>query len=343
MASLIDDILAHAKATPEEALKAFDSLEPVSTAFMRGRWKGSDIDTGHPLDGLFGASGFYGKIFLDDEAVHPLIFFGSGQKELYAINPKLVPFNMNLPKNKRTEKMVKMGRIILETKQSKARLRNLEYRGRSSASMIYDDLPIIDIFVKIDDNRVLGAMDLKGGAEPFFFVLERDNDSEYEIAPLKAIDEKVKDLFDMEIQNRAFALKSARTMAGKVSKEEDVYFCDAWVAFEEFLQEKYAPFAEKYGFSQEPRLKAKIEASLSVLGIDLLPNSILYKTVLDQTVKYYEKLVELPALAPEEDVAFFDFVVKQEAAQVDGLKLCVEGKIREAADLLKNFVSEHNS
>ncbi|MEM7570254.1 MAG: DUF4334 domain-containing protein, partial [Pseudomonadota bacterium] len=32
-----------------------------------------------------------------------------------------------------------------------------------------------------DDNRVLGAMDLKGQPLPYFFVLERDDSSEYEV------------------------------------------------------------------------------------------------------------------------------------------------------------------
>ena len=42
-----------------------------------------------------------------------------------------------------------------------------EYRGVVSATMIYDSLPIIDIFRKVDDDTVLGAMDLRFTPQPF--------------------------------------------------------------------------------------------------------------------------------------------------------------------------------
>ena len=61
------------------------------------------------------------------------------------------------------------------TVKSKARLREIRYRGGVTAAMIYDDLAIIDIFRKIDDTTVLGVMDLKGkmGEKGYFFLLER--------------------------------------------------------------------------------------------------------------------------------------------------------------------------
>ncbi len=42
--------------------------------------------------------------------------------------------------------------------------------------MIYDQLPVNDVFRKLDDNHddtVIGAMDLRGSRKPFFFVLTR--------------------------------------------------------------------------------------------------------------------------------------------------------------------------
>ena len=64
--------------------------------------------------------------------------------------------------------------LMLKTEKSQARIRMIEYREKVSATMIYDNLPINDIFRKIDDNTVLGLMDFKGMPEPFFFVLNRD-------------------------------------------------------------------------------------------------------------------------------------------------------------------------
>ena len=37
----------------------------------------------------------------------------------------------------------------------------MDYRGKASASMIYDQKPIIDIFRKIDEDTMLGVMDIK--------------------------------------------------------------------------------------------------------------------------------------------------------------------------------------
>ena len=41
--------------------------------------------------------------------------------------------------------------------------------------MVYDQLPINDVFRKLTDDTVIGAMDLRGYRRPYFFVLRRDN------------------------------------------------------------------------------------------------------------------------------------------------------------------------
>ena len=40
--------------------------------------------------------------------------------------------------------------------------------------MVYDALPIIDVFRRVGADTVLGAMDMRGLPAPFFFVLRRD-------------------------------------------------------------------------------------------------------------------------------------------------------------------------
>ena len=64
--------------------------------------------------------------------------------------------------------------FVLRTDQPKARLRMTEYRDVVSATMIYDSLPINDIFRKVDDDSVLGVIDLRFSPQPFFFVLRRE-------------------------------------------------------------------------------------------------------------------------------------------------------------------------
>ena len=44
-----------------------------------------------------------------------------------------------------------------------------------SATMIYDRLPVNDVFRKLDNNTVIGVMDNKHVKDPFFFKLRRDN------------------------------------------------------------------------------------------------------------------------------------------------------------------------
>jgi hypothetical protein len=50
----------------------------------------------------------------------------------------------------------------------------VEYRGVVSGTMVYDALPINDHFRAVDDDTLLGAMDLRGLADPFLFVLRRE-------------------------------------------------------------------------------------------------------------------------------------------------------------------------
>ena len=63
---------------PADALAFFDSLPTVALGEMIGRWRGSGLHTGSPLDGLLEAYGWYGKEFIGVETVHPLLFRGRG-------------------------------------------------------------------------------------------------------------------------------------------------------------------------------------------------------------------------------------------------------------------------
>ena len=65
------------------------------------------------------------------------------------------------------------GRRLLRSGHSAATLRAVSYRGKRSAAMIYDRNPIIDHFRKIDDDRVLGLMEMRGMELPYFFLLTR--------------------------------------------------------------------------------------------------------------------------------------------------------------------------
>jgi hypothetical protein len=65
-------------------------------------------------------------------------------------------------------------RALLYTGEPKARLREVTHRGVVTAAMVYDALPIIDVFRRVSDDVRLGAMDMRGLPSPFLFVLRRD-------------------------------------------------------------------------------------------------------------------------------------------------------------------------
>lgn len=159
-----------------EALARFDALPSVSTSEMLGEWRGSGVHTGHVMDGLLEAYAWYGKSFVSEEAVHPLVFRSrTGAK--YAIDPRLIPLSLarypTLTRNVVARALFSLATPLLRTRQPRARLRAVTYRGVSTAAMVYDHLPIIDCFRRIDARTMLGLMDMRGAA-PFFFLLERD-------------------------------------------------------------------------------------------------------------------------------------------------------------------------
>ena len=182
------DTLYEDAISADSALQIFDDLSPIDTSFMLGRWKGCEVMTGHPMDGLLAFSGWYGKYFIDEDNVHPLLFY-KNKTELYSINPKRIAFNLIpvAPKTPKLARVLRLAKPLLQTNEGKARLRMMNCRGQASATMCYDERPIHDCFRKLDENRVLGLMDMKGSARPYFFILERD------ASPMKIAIPQVKD------------------------------------------------------------------------------------------------------------------------------------------------------
>jgi hypothetical protein len=161
---------------PETALAFFDSLPAVACEEIKGRYRGRELVTGHPMDGLLEASGWYGKQFDDVDHVHPLLFRSRGG-EIFAVEPRKVPLGI-VPRVPaavvaRSRAAVGVLKPAIRTSKHRARLRAVEYRGVVSAAMVYDHLPTIDVFRRVDADTLLGVMDLRGSA-PYVFVLTQD-------------------------------------------------------------------------------------------------------------------------------------------------------------------------
>ncbi|KXO99286.1 DUF4334 domain-containing protein [Tsukamurella tyrosinosolvens] len=132
---------------PAELAGLFAQLEPVSIAFLLGDWRGGELPSGHPMDGSLGRARWYGKSFVSENDVQPLVCLDEHGEKFS---------NVALGKGEAT-------------------LRLIDFDGTVTASMVYDGQPVIDHFAKVDDDTVMGVMTGKKLAAPYFyFYLERD-------------------------------------------------------------------------------------------------------------------------------------------------------------------------
>ena len=163
-------------AAQADALAMFTRLPSVTLANMAGRWAGGGLHTGHWLDGLLEAYGWYGKAFDARGNAHPLLFHG--RDNLIAINPCWLPIKSagksRIARSAIGPACFKLVRGLLQTQRPQARLSLVTHEGVTSAAMIYDRLPIIDMFRQVTPTTLLGLMDMKG-EPPFFFSLRRDD------------------------------------------------------------------------------------------------------------------------------------------------------------------------
>jgi hypothetical protein len=161
-----------------DVLAFFDALPPVPVAELTGAWRGREIPTGNRLDGLLGRFGWHGKRFAGPDDAHPLLF-DDGRGGVVGINPALVPLSLALRfaglfRNPVAAALFRLALPVLRTSRPRARLRMTEYRAVVSATMVYDALPVHDVFRKVDEDTVVGVMDMRGLDPPFVFVLFRE-------------------------------------------------------------------------------------------------------------------------------------------------------------------------
>ncbi|WP_250463152.1 DUF4334 domain-containing protein [Microbulbifer litoralis] len=130
-------------AAPADLFDFFDRLPAVSVEAMIGEWRGGILSRGHPVEEQLHAMQWDGKRFASADEVYPIIS-RDGQ-----------------------------GARFVNDALGGASLREVVFRGLSSAAMIYDKSPVFDHFRRVDDDRVVGVMAQKGNGRPLFFYLER--------------------------------------------------------------------------------------------------------------------------------------------------------------------------
>ena len=132
---------------PVQLAALFAQLEPVSIEFMFGDWRGGELPSGHPMDGGLVTARWHGKSFRSATDVQPLVCLD--------------------------EDGAKYSNVALG--KGEATLRLIDFEGRVTASMVYDGQPVIDHFVKVDDDTVMGVMTGKKLVAPYFyFYLKRE-------------------------------------------------------------------------------------------------------------------------------------------------------------------------
>lgn len=147
----LEAIRAEETVSPERVSALWDSLEPARIEDIGGsRWKGTGLDTGHPMFAMLGQMRWWGKDFTDPRKVDPILVTDDS------------------------------GSVVPDTSATGgggASLWQVSFRGRPCASMVYDRLPVIDHFAVVDPDTLLAVMNGRGTVhegEHFWFLLERE-------------------------------------------------------------------------------------------------------------------------------------------------------------------------
>ena len=162
----------------DAALACFDALPAVEAEELLGAWRGAGHPTGHPFDGALEAYGWWGKRFDSLDDVHPLVFrtwAGETRARPAWVAPG-IPLLLRWPwmKSAPVAGLVRAVLPLVGTRRPLARVRMLRHRGVVTAVMLYDDVPILDVFRRLDADTLLGLMDCRGMHQPFFFRLRRE-------------------------------------------------------------------------------------------------------------------------------------------------------------------------
>ncbi len=161
----------------QTALEVFRSLPPIAPRELVGLWKGHGIPTRHPFDGVLENLGWFGKRFTPDMRADALLF-RSGDQTLVAVDPKWIPLRLALRFHEVGRMRVARNLFSylqrrLRAKGPVASLQTMVFGGVESAAMVYDHQPIVDHFRRIDADRIMGAMTIKGDERIYFFELQR--------------------------------------------------------------------------------------------------------------------------------------------------------------------------
>lgn len=130
---------AAASADPAELDRLWADLRPVTVAEILGPWRGGDFATGHVASALLEKLGWHGKRFDGPRDAKPLVCRDADGE-----------LRSNLDAGGGGE----------------ASLWPVEFRGETTATMVYDKLPVFDHFKAVDDDTRPAAWRGATGSAP---------------------------------------------------------------------------------------------------------------------------------------------------------------------------------
>ena len=139
-------------ADPVDLDDLWGRLSPVSVEDVLGHWRGGDFATGHVVSTILTKVRWHGKWFDGPLDATPIVCRDDAD-DLYA-----------------NERAAGGGA---------ASLWPVEFRGEVTATMVYDRLPVVDHFKRVDKDTLMGVMNGKlkaafGISDLYYFWLERD-------------------------------------------------------------------------------------------------------------------------------------------------------------------------
>ncbi|WP_423368519.1 hypothetical protein [Burkholderia sp. LMG 32019] len=148
------------------------------------------------------------------------------------------------------------------------------------------------------------------------------------------------DGFHHEIQNRAFALRAIGRLAGRLDGDPRQRLWAAYLKLEVFNAQIYHAAATRWGVDASPRLTTRVKAWV----VSSVPRCLLkpfLKYVCAQTIVYCETLRRLRDIGPSDARAFLDYMVDQEAFQIDMMKRSLNGDDAVLASRIDAFIHQH--
>ncbi|MFJ2649662.1 DUF4334 domain-containing protein [Streptomyces sp. NPDC087420] len=147
-----DELRSTDHVSSDQLTEFWPRLTPVTTQELLGRWRGGMFATGHAVNGALEEMNWYGKQFNGPLDVKPLLC----RNEAGEIYSNTEPCG-----------------------NGEASMWSMEFRDEVTAALVYDCMPWVDHFARVDDSSLMAVMEGKlastlGVDPPFYFWLERE-------------------------------------------------------------------------------------------------------------------------------------------------------------------------